>query len=250
MNLSDFWKGLFGGDQIAADIPVDEGLPASWNAGAGDVATPSGFQLPSPVALGLQVGGALVKGSAAEDAARRKMALAKAMGQYKLANAGQQTGIVDKYVGGDTPQARADATMRATDEAKLGLEQSVGAAQAFAKPGEVAGNTSQAFKDAGAASADAVSARNNKLIAALSTMRAPGLVNAENARRYGLAAGEVGGLKTAANTVGGAYETDMGNVVTNPWAGMTGDVLSGVGKGIAMNDAAAKNAAALKKALA
>lgn len=250
MTLTDFWKGLFGGDEIAADIPVDEGLANSWSAGTGDVSTPSGFVMPNPIALGLQVGGALVKGSAAQDALKRKQALAKAMGEYKLANAGQQTDLVNKFVSGSTPDARTDATLRAADEAKLGLEQSVGAAQAFAKPGEVAGNTSQAFKDAGATSADAASARNNKLIEALSTMRAPGLVQASNARRYGLAAGQVGGLKSAAGTVGEAYGTDMGNVQPNPWAGMVGDALSGGGKAIAMNDAAGKTAAALKKALA
>lgn len=249
MNLADFWQGLFGDAQVAPDFPLEEGQPTQFGVDAGGSSMLSGLVMPNPVALGLQLGGAFVKGSAAEEANKRRLALAKAMGEYKLANAGKQTSLVNKYLDGNTPAARADATMRATEEAKLGLEQSVGAAQAFAKPGEVGGKVSTAFKDAGAASADAASARNNKLIEALSKMRAPNLVQATNARRHGMAAGEIGGLKTAADTVGGAYGVDIAGVQANPWATMAGDALGGLGKGIAMNDAAGKTAAALKKAL-
>lgn len=257
MTLDDFWAGLFQRDEVGransalGELGINtEGMGpaelvssgAGWDGGLG-------FQPPNPIALGLQIGGALVKGSAADEALKRKQALAKAMGDYKLANAGQQTGIVNKYLEGNTPAGRDAATQQATDEARLGYDQTVGEAQAFAKPGEVAGNVSQAFRDSGAASADAASARNNKLIEALSTMRAPGLVQASNARRYGMAAGDVGALKTAAGNVGGAYGVDMDNVRPSPWATMTGDALGGLGKGIAMNDAAGKTAAALKKAL-
>lgn len=202
------------------------------------------------IPLGLQAGGAFMKYGAARDAAARQAKLAKAMGDYKLGNANQQTGVVKDYIAGDTPEARAASMQDATNDAKLGYDQSVGAAQAFTNPGDVSGKVSQQFRDAGQASADASMARTNKLIANLSAMRAPGLAQAQRSRDYSLAAGNVGALKSASNNVGDAFMTDIGGVQPSPWMNMAGDAAAGVGQGLAYSNANAKTLAALKKGLA
>lgn len=251
-------------EAIAAEAALGElgintaGMTAAEMTAGGVGASVSPFAFASlpqvnPYSLGLQAAGTLLKGSAAQDAADRKMRLAKALGTYKMANAKQQTGVVNQYIEGETPDARASALADATADAKLGFDQSVGAAQAFQHPSEVAGKVSQQFKDANAASADATAARNAKLIANLAAMRAPGLATATRGRQYGAAAGDISGLSSAANNVGNAYGVDMGNVQANPWAKPGGDILSGVGQGIGLNDASAKTiaawTAAQKKAL-
>lgn len=192
---------------------------------------------PAYLPLLLSAGSAAVSYMGQQDAADRKERLAKAMGAYKLGNANKQADVVNAYIAKDTPQARQQQNDAATAEAKSNYDTSVGAAQAFTNPGQVEGNVSQQFKDAGQASADAASARTNKIIASLSAMRAPSLVQQQRSRDYGKAAGEVGAINSANNSVGGAFGVDMGNVQPDPFTGLAAGVMGGVGQGLAAKNA-------------
>lgn len=219
------------------------GLEAGLGATAAQAAPFGGltkFLGDNALSLGLQGAGGLLKASAASDAAARRKTLIDAMGTYQTGNAKKTTALTDKYLEGSTPEARAAANDAAVADNKLGYEKTVGAAQAFEKPGGVAGNISDRYTTDSATAADAQAARTKKLIASLAGMRAPGVTGAANARRYGLAAGEVQGLNDANTSVGKAYRTDYDNVIENPWSTVGGDALSGVGSGIALRDSLKK----------
>lgn len=233
--------GAFGGEALGAaaiDAGAFGGSVAPW-------AATSGFSLPGFIAdnalsIGLQGAGGLLKANAASDAADRRKRLVNAMGAYQSGNAKKSTDLTDKYLEGNTPAARVAANDAAEAENRLGYEKTVGAAQAFERPGGVSGNLSEGFKSASATSADAQAARTKALIENLSKMRAPGVAGATEARRYGRAAGETQGLNNANASVGNAYRTDVSNVQEDPWATMGGDALSGIGSGLALKNSLAK----------
>ncbi len=202
--------------------------------------TIGGFVADNALSLGLQGAGGLLKANAASDAADRRERLVNAMGAYQTGNAQKGTALTEKYLEGSTPEARAASNDAAISENRLGYEKTVGASQAFERPGGVAGNLSEGYKAASATSADAQAARTKALIENLAKMRAPGVTGANEARRYGRAAGEIGGLNNANASVGNAYRTDIANVQEDPWATMGGDALSGIGSGLALKNSLAK----------
>lgn len=233
-----------GAEEAALIAAQAEGMGAVSAAGAslgsagGYAAVPGlassigSFVANNAIPLGLQAGGAVMKGLAANDADIRRQKLLDAMGSYQRGNASKAMDTTGKFIEGSTPEARAAAANDAEMQAKAGFDRTVGAASAFENNGAVAGNLSDQFKAKSAESADAASKRNAMLIANLSKMRAPGIAGAAEARRYGRAAGDVSALNNANQNVGGAFQTDMQNVQESPWAGVGGDALSGVGQGL------------------
>lgn len=223
--------------ELAAEYAAYAGSAEAAAAGAGAAAGGAGglgtFFANNALPLGLQVGGTLLKGSAAADAAARKKRLVDAMSAYQTGNATKSMDVTGKFIEGATPEARGAAMQSAEDENRLGYEKTVGAAQAFERPGGVSGNLSDQFKQASANSADAAANRTKRLIENLSRMRAPGVAGATESRRFGRAAGEVDAFNSANAGVGRAYSTDMANVQADPWAGVGGDALTGIGLGLA-----------------
>lgn len=211
-------------------------LGAGAEFGAGMGALSLGSLGLNPASLAMQAGGALLKHSAASEAAARRQKLIDAMGDYQAGNARKSTDLTGKFIEGSTPEAREAALNTAEAENKLGYEKTVGAAQAFERPGAVGGNLSDRFRADSATSATAAAERTRSLIESLSRMRAPGVAGQTEARRYGRAAGEVGALNVANGRVGNAYDVDRANVQENPWANLGGDALAGVGSGIALRD--------------
>lgn len=142
---------------------------------------------------------------------------------------GQSEGFVDTL----------DPTQRASDlvAAQTGLNsdytKSVGESMAFDPSGPISGKISQQYKTDSAGQADAASARLKKIIENLSVMRAPGQVAQTVGRRYGLAAGGVGGVNSNIASAGGAGSTDIEGVQPNPWLTGAGDALTGASQGIA-----------------
>lgn len=229
----------------AADIALG-GLGGSGGAEAllgGGFGAPAAFTLPfglNPASVALQAGGGLLKVNAAQDAAARRQKLVDAMAAYQTGNAKKSMDVTGKFIEGDTPDARAAALNQAEADNKTGYDKTVGAVQAFEQPGGVSGNISPEYTKAQADSATAGAARTKMLVENLAKMRAPGVAGATEARRYGKAAGDVGALNSANANVGNAYHTDISNVQENPWASVGGDVLSGVGSGIALKDSLKK----------
>lgn len=228
-----------------AEASGTAGAAASMGAGAGagafgastgafgpTLAGVGNFIANNAIPLGLQAGGAVMKGIASNDADMRRQKLLDAMGSYQRGNASKAMDTTGKFIEGSTPEARAQAANDAEAQAKAGFDRTVGAASAFENNGAVSGNLSDQFKAKSAESADAASKRNAMLIANLSKMRAPGIAGAAEARRYGRAAGDVSALNSANANVGGAFQTDMQNVQESPWAGVGGNALTGVGQGL------------------
>lgn len=236
-----------------AEASGTAGAAASMGAGAGagafgaatgafgpTLGTIGGYLANNAIPLGLQAGGAVMKGMASNDAAERRQKLLDAMGAYQRGNASKAMDTTGKFIEGSTPEARAQAANDAEAQAKAGFDRTVGAASAFENNGAVSGNLSEQFKAKSADSADAASKRNAMLIANLSKMRAPGMAGAAEARRYGRAAGDVSALNNANTNVGGAFQTDMQNVQESPWASVGGDALSGVGQGLLLKGGLSK----------
>lgn len=216
----------------AASMGAGAGFGSGIGSMAGLGSTIGSFVANNAIPLGLQAGGAVMKGLAANDADIRRQKLLDAMGSYQRGNASKAMDTTGKFIEGSTPEARAAAANDAEMQAKAGFDRTVGAASAFENNGAVAGNLSDQFKAKSAESADAASKRNAMLIANLSKMRAPGIAGAAEARRYGRAAGDVSALNNANANVGGAFQTDISNVQESPWVGVGGDALTGVGQGL------------------
>lgn len=213
---------------VAAGIPASM-LAANFVPAAGGAAGLFGSF--DPVSLGLQAGGTLLRGQAAADAADRRAVLTKALGAYQTGNAKKSTALTGKYIEGATPEARAAALSAAENEARTGYERTIGASGAQDRP--VAGKLSEQYSTAQSASADAISRRTKAIIENLSKMRAPGVAGAAEARRYGLAAGDVDALNSANENVGRAFGSDVENVQASPWAMEGANLLSGIGQGLA-----------------
>jgi len=172
---------------------------------------------------------------AQQQALNRQKKISRAMSDYEVGRARKGRAITEKFIEGETPEAREAARMAAEAEAAAGYERSIGAAGAADR--SVSGKGSDRYSMGKVASDTGASAETDRLIKALSVMRSPGAAGAIRGREFGRAASGVGAHQQAARGVSGAYGTDMRNVQPNPLVTALSPAVAGYGQGLNYADA-------------
>lgn len=181
--------------------------------------------------IGSQVVGNMMKADANDDAARRRTQFSDAMRQYQIGQAKNAEAATERFIAKQTPEARAAELVDLTELGQQSLRDTVGAAQAFdTAPGGAP--RSADYGEASAAAAERVAERTRQAIEQLAAMRAPGEQRVLTAKRYSLAAGDVGAANSAIAAAQRAGLTDIDAVAPDPDEVMLGDIVSGVGSGL------------------
>jgi hypothetical protein len=182
-----------------------------------------------PATLGLLVGGTLLEAKGQSDVRHRQERLSNAMADYSRTKYGEGRDAINQFLQTIQPQAKADERQQLTDELATGLNQSVSAARAVETPQTVAGAVSPDYQ-ARVASNDAdLTSRLKRAVSQLSIIGAPAQQGLAEARRFGVAGGEVDASNTAANNVGAAYNKGIELQRPNSFLTLASQIMKGVG---------------------
>jgi len=221
--------GAGGAGAAAAGTALAEELALLGAAGLGGSAA-------VPAAAGLGAGTALQLGAiganllAQEDAMRRREKINRATEAYNLERAGRGRGKLEKFIEGETPEARQAATMAAEQSAQADYDRTIGAAQALDK--ETVGQRSKAYDIGKVRSDAATAAEGTRLSQQLAKMRAPKRAGLDRAIRLSRTAEGIGAEQQAMNAIGAAGAADQRAVVPSPYAATLAEGLYGYGSGL------------------
>jgi len=159
----------------------------------------------------------------------QQKSLADQMTQYRLKKSDESTAATNKFLDTQRPEARAATTANAQQELAQGLDQSIGAAQAFEKPQNFAGKVTSDYTNRAATDEATLSSRLKTLVGNLSVMGAPARRDFDTSLKFGDAAGTVAGANKAADAVSDRYTTAINNVQPDPFLSFASQLAQGYG---------------------
>src|SRR3972149_6195359 len=154
----------------------------------------------------LIAGSALLERKNQRDVEGRQKRIIDAMQQYQTGKAKQGQKSIEDFLQTITPERRAAESADTRQELQRGLEQSVGATQAYEKPDNFSGKVSDAYSARRAEGDAATKERVRKAMEQLAVIGSPAEQGLRQQFRFGRAAGDVDAANAAIRNVTPAYE--------------------------------------------